>query len=193
MLDSHPQTELVIGTRLRLLGHRIERRPLRYWLGRLFANVASLALGTRMFDTQCGAKLLRATPGVARVFERPFLTRWIFDVEILARLHHARRHTSLPQVREVVYEYPLDAWRNVAGSTVKGGDFVKAIGELAHHLVDVPASCRARSSSRDRALGRHARPRPPPRSAAHGVVFPPGPSPAPACRSPLPSAMLESA
>ena len=132
VLDTHPQTELVIGTRMRLLGHRIERRPLRYWLGRLFANVASLALGTRVFDTQCGAKLMRATPAVTRVFERPFLTRWIFDVEILARLHHARRHTSLPQVRDVVYEYPLDAWRDVAGSTVKGGDFVKAIGELAH-------------------------------------------------------------
>jgi len=131
VLDAKPQIEMVIGTRMRLLGHTIDRRPLRYWLGRIFANVASLALGLRVFDTQCGAKLFRATPELARHFQRPFLTRWIFDVEILARFAQARRGTTLPQPREIVYELPLDSWHDVSGSRVKRGDFVKAAGELA--------------------------------------------------------------
>lgn len=131
VLDTRPRVELVIGTRMRLLGHAIDRRPLRYWLGRLFANVASLALGLRVFDTQCGAKLFRATPRLAQLFERPFLTRWIFDVEILARMHCERRGAAGPQLRDVVYEYPLDSWCDVAGSSVKRSDFVKAAGELA--------------------------------------------------------------
>jgi dolichyl-phosphate beta-glucosyltransferase len=131
VLDAKPYVELVIGTRMCLLGHRIDRRPLRYWLGRLFARSASLALGTRVFDTQCGAKLFRATSSLAQLFEQPFRTRWIFDVEIFARIVHARRHTVQPQFRQIVYELPLDSWYDVAGSSVKSGDFVKAVGELA--------------------------------------------------------------
>ncbi len=132
VLDARPNIELVIGTRMRLLGHRIDRRPLRYWLGRLFANTASLALGVRIFDTQCGAKLFRATPGVAQSYAEPFLTRWIFDVELLARLHAARRCLPTAQLRDIIYEVPLDSWCDVAGSSVKSGDFVKAARELAH-------------------------------------------------------------
>ena len=131
ILDSHPDIEAVIGTRLRLMGHRIERRPLRHWLGRLFARTASLALAAPFFDTQCGAKLFRVTARTQQYFGRPFLTRWIFDVEIFARMKHLRRGTALPRLGKVIYECPLDSWRDVAGSSLKKGDFIKAIGELA--------------------------------------------------------------
>jgi dolichyl-phosphate beta-glucosyltransferase len=131
VLDGKPQIDAVVGTRMRLLGHHVERQPLRYWLGRLFANMASAALGVRIFDTQCGAKLFRATPRMAQLFERPFLTRWIFDVEILARMQCSRQATNLSGLRERVYEFPLDAWRDVTGSTVRSGDFFKATLEMA--------------------------------------------------------------
>jgi glycosyltransferase involved in cell wall biosynthesis len=131
VLEARPRIELVIGTRIRLLGRRIDRKPLRYWLGRLFANAASLALGLRIFDTQCGAKLFRATPELASVFQRPFVTNWIFDVEILARIAHARRGTALAPLHDIIYELPLESWTDVAGSTVKSRDFVKAARELA--------------------------------------------------------------
>lgn len=132
ILDGKPQVEMVIGTRMRLLGHAIERHPLRHVLGRVFARTASLALGVRVFDTQCGAKLFRVTPRLGELFGRPFLARWIFDVEIMARLKLARRAAGLPPVGEAMYEFPLDAWRDVAGSSVKSSDFAKAIVEMAH-------------------------------------------------------------
>jgi dolichyl-phosphate beta-glucosyltransferase len=116
---------------MRLLGHAIQRKRLRHVLGRVFANTASLALGVRVFDTQCGAKLFRVSPRAVELFSAPFLTRWIFDVEIMARLKLARRAAGLPPLSEAMYEFPLDAWRDVAGSTVKGRDFAKAIVEMA--------------------------------------------------------------
>jgi glycosyltransferase involved in cell wall biosynthesis len=130
VLDEHPEVEIVIGTRLPLLGHRIERRPLRRMLGRVFARTASLALGVRIVDTQCGAKLFRVTPRLHSLFARPFLTRWIFDVELFARVEQQSHAASRSSLSKVLYEYPLDAWRDVAGSTLKRGDFVKAVSEL---------------------------------------------------------------
>jgi glycosyltransferase involved in cell wall biosynthesis len=131
LLDEHPELEMVVGSRLSLLGRRIDRHPARQFLGRLFSATASLALGMRMADTQCGAKLFRVTPQFKQIISEPFAARWIFDVEILARLILARRDTSLPLVRHIIYECPLENWRDVAGSKLQTGDFFKAAGELA--------------------------------------------------------------
>lgn len=131
VLDRRPEIEVVLGTRIPLLGHRIERRPARHYLGRLFARTASWALGLRVFDTQCGAKLLRVLPHTAALFAAPFRSRWIFDVELLARMKWARRLERLSPLAEAVYEHPLDAWRDVAGSRLRKGDFIRATAELA--------------------------------------------------------------
>ncbi len=131
VLDHKPRIEAVIGTRMCLLGHQIERRPLRYWLGRLFANTASLALRARIFDTQCGAKVFRVTPHLEHVLAQPFLARWIFDVELFARLQQLRRADGFLPLAEAIYEFPLDAWREVGGSTIRSGDFLKAPAEMA--------------------------------------------------------------
>ncbi len=131
VLDEQPDVALVIGTRMPLLGHSIERRPLRRWLGRIFANVAGLALGAGIYDTQCGAKLFRADANCAELFAEPFLTRWIFDVEIFARLVAGQGHLAGTSLEQIVYEYPLESWRDIAGSKLKSSDFVRSFGELA--------------------------------------------------------------
>ena len=130
LLDSRPDIEMVFGARVSLLGRSVERRCLRHYLGRIFATAASLALGIGFYDTQCGAKLFRASHEIVSLLQSPFATRWLFDVEIVARLVATRR-TSQRRVEEIVYEYPLQEWRDVAGSKVKPHDFVKAFVELA--------------------------------------------------------------
>jgi glycosyltransferase involved in cell wall biosynthesis len=131
VLDRQPRTEMVCGARVQLLGRSIQRGCLRHYLGRIFATAASWTLGLAVYDTQCGAKLFRATPRMHAVFTRPFLTRWLIDVEILARLIAAdRAEDSARTVAETVYELPLPQWHEVAGSKVKPLDFFKALLEL---------------------------------------------------------------
>ncbi len=130
VLEARPKLEVVVGSRVRLLGRGIERRARRHYLGRVFATAASLALGVAVYDTQCGAKLFRDTPGVRSLFAEPFRSRWIFDVELFARLVRRRVLEDGPPVREIVYELPLDCWTDVAGSRLRGGDFVRAAVEL---------------------------------------------------------------
>jgi glycosyltransferase involved in cell wall biosynthesis len=131
VLDSRPDIEMVFGARISLLGRSVKRDLLRHYLGRVFATAASLALGIGFYDTQCGAKVFRATHEIKSLFQGPFSTRWIFDVEIVARLVATRRETDRPRVGEIVYEFPLHEWRDVAGSKVKPRDFVRAFFELA--------------------------------------------------------------
>jgi dolichyl-phosphate beta-glucosyltransferase len=131
LLDARPDLEIVFGARVRLLGRAIARSTLRHYLGRMFATAASVVWGMGVYDTPCGAKLFRASPAIRSLFQEPFLTRWLFDVEILARLLQARRGTRLPPVEDIIYEFPLDEWHDVAGSKVRARDFAKAFVGLA--------------------------------------------------------------
>ncbi len=131
LLDDRPALEMVMGARVRLLGRIIERNPLRHYLGRVFATAASIVLGMGVYDTQCGAKLLRASALVTSIFQQPFLTRWLFDVEILARLIQPSYDMSRPLPETIIYEFPLYEWRDIAGSKVKPHDFFKSFLELS--------------------------------------------------------------
>jgi glycosyltransferase involved in cell wall biosynthesis len=126
LLAARRELEVAIGARVVLLGRRIERRALRHYLGRVAATLISLALGLRVYDTQCGAKLFRAGPTARELFAEPFVARWAFDVEILARLVRARRGRDLPPPEAVVCEVPLAQWTDVAGSKIRPRDYLRA-------------------------------------------------------------------
>jgi hypothetical protein len=89
-----------------------------------------MILDLEVYDTQCGAKLFRASPSMYELFQQPFTSRWIFDVEILARLIQSRRGKDLPQPKDMIYEFPLTEWRDIPGSKLRYGDFCRAAWEL---------------------------------------------------------------
>jgi glycosyltransferase involved in cell wall biosynthesis len=122
--------EWVWGIRLRALGRQVTRRALRHYLGRLFATGTSVLLNIDSYDTQCGAKLFRASPWLRTVLSEPFLSRWIFDVEMLTRLQSLLAANAGPSLSAVVFEQPLAVWTHKAGSKVRSGDFIKAMTEL---------------------------------------------------------------
>jgi dolichyl-phosphate beta-glucosyltransferase len=130
VLAKQTNIDIVMGARVRLLGNAVDRKPGRHYLGRGFATVVSWLLHAHVYDTQCGAKLFRATPLVRQLFATPFLSRWVFDVEILARYLDARQAAG-QDGRTGIREMPLEDWRDVAGSKVRSQDFVRAGIDLA--------------------------------------------------------------
>ena len=61
------------------------------------------------------------------IFATPFLSRWIFDVEIIARYIQER---GRPRAAKAIYELPITTWHDVKGSKVTSGDFLKALSDL---------------------------------------------------------------
>ncbi len=117
-LASDPHLTAVIGARIRRLGSSITRRPLRHYVGRVYATVASLALGIGVYDTQCGAKVFRVTPQLERALADPFVSPWAFDVVLLARLLDGDGEVAGLSA-DTFFEEPLGKWRDVAGSKMR--------------------------------------------------------------------------
>ena len=125
-----PDLDVVLGSRVGLLGHRIRRSPGRHYLGRVFATASSLVLGLQVYDTQCGAKVFRATPALRAALGEPFRSRWAFDVELLFRL--TRRNGDIePITADAMLEVPLDEWSDVGGSKLGPRDAIRAAVDLA--------------------------------------------------------------
>lgn len=103
----YPESSLICGSRVYRLGAQIRRSSLRHYLGRGFATIIAHALQIEAYDTQCGAKLFR--PAYAeKGFRDSFISRWIFDVEILLRIGQNN-----------AVEYPLERWQDVPGSKLR--------------------------------------------------------------------------
>ena len=123
-----PEIEMVFAARVRLLGRSISRNPARHYFGRVGATLISSSLGLAVYDTQCGAKLFRAGDLMREIFAEPFLSRWIFDVEIIARFVRQRGREAAARA---IYELPIMVWHDVKGSKVRSTDFFRALKDLA--------------------------------------------------------------
>ncbi|MCC6494439.1 MAG: glycosyltransferase [Pirellulales bacterium] len=126
VLGRRPEVAAVLGARLPLAGRRIDRHRLRRAASAACRWGASGALGRRMTDTQCGAKLFRVTETLRRALAWPFRSRWLFDVELLLRLQQLSCSRD-----EQWYELPVDCWSERAGSKVRAGDYARSLLELA--------------------------------------------------------------
>jgi dolichyl-phosphate beta-glucosyltransferase len=113
-----------LGSRVALLGTHIERRALRHYLGRVFATAAALTLDLAVYDTQCGAKAFRVDDALRTALATPFSSRWVFDVELLARLLHEGGPDG-------IIEVPLEQWRDVRGGALHTRAMVGAGVDLA--------------------------------------------------------------
>jgi dolichyl-phosphate beta-glucosyltransferase len=129
-LEARADLEVLIASRVLLVGRRVERNAARHYLGRVFATIAANILRTPFYDTQCGAKLFRVTPMLESALAEAFVSRWAFDIELLGRLLIGTK--DVPAVPlERMREVPLEEWVDAGGSKVTPAAMVKTLADLA--------------------------------------------------------------
>ena len=121
--------DVVLGSRVLLLGTMVRRNPVRHYLGRAFATAASATLGIPVYDTQCGAKCFSRQEALEAALREPFHSRWAFDVELLGRLLIGVDGATPVALNRFV-EVPLRQWVDVGGSKVRPLDFPRMALEL---------------------------------------------------------------
>lgn len=109
------------GSRIKRVGANIERKRSRFLIGRVIATAISTILKLPVYDTQCGCKVF--TKELAKeIFTKPFISKWLFDVEIFQRImEYYGREKSLEKMIEV----PLKSWIEKGDSKVKATYFFK--------------------------------------------------------------------
>jgi dolichyl-phosphate beta-glucosyltransferase len=125
-LDADGKTKMAFGSRMAKMGSVIERKTYRHAIGRVVASGISQVLGIPVYDTQCGAKFLRASE-VELLFREKFLTSWLFDVEMFARLIGRYGRET---VEETVVECPLHRWADKGVSKVPFSYGLKVFWDL---------------------------------------------------------------
>jgi dolichyl-phosphate beta-glucosyltransferase len=129
---TRPDVEFILGSRVLLMGRDVKRKAYRHYLGRVFATAVSHALDLPVYDTQCGAKIIRLTGATASLFDRPFRSRWIFDVELIARYLSLPVAAGEPPRRDRIYELVVPAWHDKPGSKLRWHDFARAAADLGY-------------------------------------------------------------
>ena len=118
--------DVVFASRIQLIGNEIKRKFFRHFIGRIFATCVSLLLKIQIYDTQCGAKIFSKKICEAIFVER-FISPWLFDVELFARLKNIY---GMEETIQMSYEHPISKWIDIDGSKVKPIFFLKAPFEL---------------------------------------------------------------
>ena len=132
VLRGRPDVEFILGSRVLLMGRDVRRKATRHYLGRVFATAVSHALDLPVYDTQCGAKMLRVNAATSTLFAAPFQSRWIFDVELIARYLRLPVAPGDPPRRARLYELVLPAWHDIPGSKLRWYDFARAMVDLGY-------------------------------------------------------------
>ncbi len=114
VISNNESISIIMGSRIKLLGNNVSRSLKRHYFGRFFATIISqFILKIPVYDTQCGAKIIN-TKVIKILFEKPFKTRWLFDVEILLRLKNEGYN-----LQKNVVEIPLNEWTEMKNSKIK--------------------------------------------------------------------------
>ena len=119
--EQSPHFGAIVGSRIQRLGASINRDDNRSLFSSMIKMFIKIILKTPFQDTQCGAKIFHRNL-VPFLFNTPFMTPWLFDVEIFLRLQKKFGRTTL---QRGVLEFPLMNWSEVGDSRLKFKHAVK--------------------------------------------------------------------
>lgn len=119
--------KIVSGSRISRMGANITKESARKVISITINLIIQKILGMPFKDTQCGAKIMDREIA-SNMFNKKFITRWLFDVEIFMRM---RKHYGKEKVQQMICEQPLKRWIHADGSKLSMKDSVKIVGQLA--------------------------------------------------------------
>lgn len=117
---------IVLGSRVQMLGKNIQRNLFRHWFGRIIATGIGKVINEPVYDSQCGAKLF--SKEIAKeLFEEVFISKWLFDVEILSR--YKRKYGS-EAFNKNITEIPVSRWTEKQDSKLRYHYFFRMMYDL---------------------------------------------------------------
>tara|TARA_R110002167_G_C12503013_1_gene636523 strand:- start:26 stop:901 length:876 start_codon:yes stop_codon:yes gene_type:complete len=119
--------KIVSGSRMSRMGADITKESARKIISMTINLIIRTILRMPFNDTQCGAKVMDRSV-VPLLFEKKFITKWLFDVEMFIRM---RKHYGKVEAKKLICEQPLKRWIHADGSKLSMKDSVKIVGQLA--------------------------------------------------------------
>lgn len=121
-LENKTEYDFIFGSRISTLNSTIKRKSRRHYFSRIFITILNFKYHLGIYDTQCGAKIFANS--IAEIaFEDELKTKWLFDIEIFLRLRKAG-------VLDKGIEYPLEEWKDVAGSKLNFSESIKIFKDV---------------------------------------------------------------
>jgi hypothetical protein len=108
------------------MGADIAKESARKIISQTINFIIRKTLGMEINDTQCGAKIMTKEI-VEKTFQKKFLTKWLFDVEIFMRM---KKEYGAEEAKKLICEKPLNRWVHVDGSKLSIKDSFKIIGQI---------------------------------------------------------------
>ncbi len=124
-LQNSPQAQMIMASRQPTSDNHLRVKAHRRAIGRLVAGQINKIIGHPFYDTQCGAKLFRTNTFID-LMQEPFISSWLFDMEIILRL----RDMPDTLLEEVIIEQPIDEWEHKDGSKITTSYFPNMLQEM---------------------------------------------------------------
>jgi len=122
VFNQSPTADIYIASRVKLAGKEISRSSIRHYLSRLIITLIGLKTQNMPYDSQSGLKFFRNTQVLRVSLDKPFKTRWFFDLELMTRVGM--------QDKDCVWEEPVNSWSDIKGSKIRAGAILSIAKEI---------------------------------------------------------------
>jgi cellulose synthase/poly-beta-1,6-N-acetylglucosamine synthase-like glycosyltransferase len=112
------------GSRVALAGRKITRNNLRHILSRILITIFGYKMRDLPYDPQTGFKIFKFNNQQMEIFEKRFETKWFVDLEILIR------YQVLEKQIMKIWEEPVNTWKDVDGSNIRGFELITVVKDL---------------------------------------------------------------
>ena len=115
--------QVCIASRIMLSGRDVVREAKRHYISRILITLIGFRYSFMPYDSQSGLKIFRVTQALNDSLKIPFRTKWLFDIELLSRLHRMSNEN-------LIWEEPVMAWADKPGSHLRLRNFANIFKEV---------------------------------------------------------------